>query len=125
MFRTVPLPITSFSLYTQQWYMSYRFADSCPKTNLRNQCIYLGVIIRIYHDARSPERQEKFVTESPLLIVPLVLARAVHYRLHIPLSQTRKLSPTTGLSGPTKFRLRLGHVRRTLTLLAPSLSYCA
>jgi len=29
MFRTVPLPITrSFSLYTQQWYMSYRCADS-------------------------------------------------------------------------------------------------
>jgi len=85
----------------------------------------VGVIIRIYHDARSPERQEKFVTESPLLIVPLVMARAVHYRLHISLSQTRKLSPTTGLSGPPKFRVRLGHVRKTLTLLAPSLSYCA
>ena len=28
MFRTVPLYIMSFSLYTQQWYMSYRFADS-------------------------------------------------------------------------------------------------
>ena len=29
MFRTVPLSLTkSFSLYTQQWYMSYRFADS-------------------------------------------------------------------------------------------------
>ena len=29
MFRTVPLHIIrSFSLYTQQWYMSYRFADS-------------------------------------------------------------------------------------------------
>ena len=29
MFRTVPLSILrSFSLYTQQWYMSYRFADS-------------------------------------------------------------------------------------------------
>ena len=29
MFRTVPLPIIrSFSLYTQQWCMSYRFADS-------------------------------------------------------------------------------------------------
>jgi hypothetical protein len=28
-FRTVPLPIIrSFSLYTQQWYMSHRFADS-------------------------------------------------------------------------------------------------
>jgi len=29
MFRTVPLSIiSSFSLYTQQWYMSYMFADS-------------------------------------------------------------------------------------------------
>ena len=29
MFRTVPLSIIrSFQLYTQQWYMSYRFADS-------------------------------------------------------------------------------------------------
>ena len=28
-FRTVPLAIIrSFSLYTQQWYMSYRFVDS-------------------------------------------------------------------------------------------------
>jgi len=31
MFRTVPLStIRSFSLYTQQWYMSYRFADRVP-----------------------------------------------------------------------------------------------
>jgi len=29
MFRTVPLSIIRiFSLYTQRWYMSYRFADS-------------------------------------------------------------------------------------------------
>ena len=29
-FRTVPLSIIrSFSLYTQQWYLSYRFAESC------------------------------------------------------------------------------------------------
>jgi len=29
MFRTVPLStIRRFPLYTQQWYMSYRFADS-------------------------------------------------------------------------------------------------
>jgi len=29
MFRTVPLSIIwNFSLYTQQWYMLYRFADS-------------------------------------------------------------------------------------------------
>jgi len=33
MFRTVPLSIIgSFSLYTQQWYTSYRFADSCQQT---------------------------------------------------------------------------------------------
>jgi len=36
-FHTVPLSvIRSFSLYTQQWYMSYRFADnlltSCQQT---------------------------------------------------------------------------------------------
>jgi hypothetical protein len=31
MFRTVPLSIIrSYSLYTQQWYMSYRFVDSFP-----------------------------------------------------------------------------------------------
>jgi len=29
MFRTVPLSIISFSLYIEQWYMSYRFAYSC------------------------------------------------------------------------------------------------
>ena len=76
MFRTVPLSIIrSFSLYTQQWYMSYRFADSlragsgqngrnCPKhvefysRNKFEKLVHLvGFIIRIYHDARSPERQ--------------------------------------------------------------------
>ena len=33
MFRTVPLYIiSSFSLYTQQWYMSYRFACELAST---------------------------------------------------------------------------------------------
>jgi len=37
MFRTVPLStIRSFSLYTQQWYMSYRFADSLRAGSGRN-----------------------------------------------------------------------------------------
>jgi len=32
MFRTVPLSIIrSFSLYTQQWYMSYSFAGTCTE----------------------------------------------------------------------------------------------
>ena len=35
MFQTVPLSIIrSFSLYTQQWYMSYRFADSCEQEQM-------------------------------------------------------------------------------------------
>jgi len=37
MFRTVPLSIRSFSLYTQQWYMSYRFADSLRAGSGRSQ----------------------------------------------------------------------------------------
>jgi len=105
MFRTVPLSIIrGFSLYTQQWYMSYSFVDSlragsgwnsvlilfascqqtcmtytiavctvktpddgqrnCPKhikfysKNKFEKLVHLVVfIIRIYHDARSPERQ--------------------------------------------------------------------
>ena len=37
MFRTVPLSIIrSFSLYTQQWYMSYRFAGSLRAGSGRN-----------------------------------------------------------------------------------------
>ena len=89
MFRAVPPSIIrSFSLYTQQWYMSYMFADillagsgrvclcvqwktpddgqrNCPKhvefysKNKFEKLVHLvGFIIRIYQDARSPERQE-------------------------------------------------------------------
>ena len=78
MFRTIPLSIIrSFSLYTQQLCMSYTFAGSlragsgrnrpdrnCPKNvefyskNKSEKLLHLvGFIIRIYHDARSPERQ--------------------------------------------------------------------
>ena len=32
MFRTIPLSvIRNFSLYTQQWHMSYRFATACEQ----------------------------------------------------------------------------------------------
>ena len=47
MFRAVPLPIIrSFSLYTQQWYMSYRYADSLLSENLYD--IYIYIYIYIY-----------------------------------------------------------------------------
>ena len=85
MFRTIPLSIIrSFSLYTQQWNMSYSSQQICMTHNiavctainswwwteeLSETCRILfqnkfeklehlvGLIIRIYHDARSPERQ--------------------------------------------------------------------
>ena len=41
-FRTVPLSIIrSFSLYTQQWHMSYRFADN-------SQAVSKPVCIAVY-----------------------------------------------------------------------------
>ena len=50
-FRTVPLSIIrSFPLYTQQWYMSYRFADSCQQTFMTYEvyhcCVYSGKLVR-------------------------------------------------------------------------------
>jgi len=45
MFRTVHLSIIrSFSLYTQQWYMSYRFADS-----LQARSVLILLAYDIYH----------------------------------------------------------------------------
>ena len=56
MFRTVPLSIIrSFSLYTQQWYMSYSLRARSGRTILILHLV--GFIIRNYHDARSPEHQ--------------------------------------------------------------------
>jgi len=43
MFQTVPLSIIrSFSLYTQQWYKSYRFADSLQAWSRWNMLILLA-----------------------------------------------------------------------------------
>ena len=40
MFRTVPLSIIrSFSLYTQQWYMSYNFADIYRATQKKRELL--------------------------------------------------------------------------------------
>jgi len=70
MFRTVPLSIIrSCSLYTQQWYMLYKFVvctlkNSCwwteemSKNKSEKLVLLVCFIIRIYHDARSPERQK-------------------------------------------------------------------
>ena len=43
MFRTVPPSIIrNFSLYTQQWYMSYRFADNLRAGSERSVLILLA-----------------------------------------------------------------------------------
>ena len=43
MFRVVPLSIIrNFSLYTQQWYMSYTFADSL-RASFQQTCMYCCV----------------------------------------------------------------------------------
>jgi len=71
MFLTVPLSIiSSFPLYTQQTCMTHTIAvyddgqRNCPKhvefhsKNKIEKLVHLvGFVIRIYHDARSPERQ--------------------------------------------------------------------
>jgi hypothetical protein len=42
MFQTVPLSIiSSYSLYTQQWYMSYRFVDNFPAGSGWNSSSFL------------------------------------------------------------------------------------
>jgi hypothetical protein len=50
MFRTVPLSIIrSFSLYTQRWYMSYRFADSLRTGSGWNWPCSLAVSKTVWH----------------------------------------------------------------------------
>ena len=51
MFRTVPLSIIrSFSLYTQQWYMSYRFAESKRSAilyDIYHCCVYSEKLLMV------------------------------------------------------------------------------
>ena len=50
MFRTVPLSIiSSFSLYTQQWYMSYRFCWQLASRIRTPVLILLASCQHIYH----------------------------------------------------------------------------
>jgi len=49
MFRTVPLSIIrSLSLYTQQWHMSHRFADSLRAESGRN-CSSILILLHPFH----------------------------------------------------------------------------
>jgi len=113
MFRTVPLSIIrSFSLYTQQWCMSYRSADSvlsanlyvllrvqwktpddgqriCPKhvefysKNKFEKLVHLvGFVTRIYQDSRSPELQIRHRGHSHLQCLIDVVKRPMTSMYH-------------------------------------------
>jgi hypothetical protein len=65
-FRTVPLSIIrSYSLYTQQWYMSYRFVDSFRADHDGSPLIYFGNKT-LYSDSFSVHHQELFTEHSAI-----------------------------------------------------------
>ena len=71
MFRTVPLSIIrSFSLYTQQWYMSYRFADSLRAG------LFLELNLRV-SDSSSVHLQEFFSVHTAMVYVSKPICIAV------------------------------------------------
>jgi hypothetical protein len=68
MFRTVPLSIIrSFLLYTQQWYMSYRFADS-QLDALISQIYFWNETLHV-SDSSSVHHQEFFTVHTAMVYV--------------------------------------------------------
>ena len=70
MFRTVPLSIiSSFSLYTQQWYMSYRFADCLRAGWVPSWSCSQAVSNPVWHIQGVPLATEPGIS---LIILPLM-----------------------------------------------------
>ena len=88
MFRTVPLSIIrSFSLYTQQWYMSYRFADSLQAGSGWNCVSQIYSWYETLHvsDSSSVHYQEFFTVHTAMVYVIQVcwqLASRIRMELH-------------------------------------------
>ena len=80
MFRTVPLSIIrSFSLYTQQWYMSYSFADSLRTGSGRNQyrTSFVSTWLERYLRKRLASEFLSIAVRVPLNVVSLNQGSAV------------------------------------------------
>jgi hypothetical protein len=77
--RTVPLfIIRSFTLYTQQWYMSYRFADSCVQFHpdparklsanlydMYHRCVYSEILLMM--DRGTVRNMWSFISRMDLI----------------------------------------------------------
>jgi len=165
MFWTDPLStIRSFPLYTQQWYMSYRFADSLQRVNLYDIYLLLcvqwkapddgqrncpkhvefysknkfeklvhlvGFIIRIYHNAWSPERQIWFMVNKValwqvyLLVLQFTSVSFIPPVLHThPINQpsittvTKPHQPTASLYNKPKIKAKSQVLIKTHTHLS-------
>jgi len=83
MFWTVPLSIIrGFSLYTQQWYMSYRFADSLRAGSGRSVLILLAILSAnlydIYHCcvySEKPLMMDRGTVRNMLSFIPKINLR--------------------------------------------------
>jgi hypothetical protein len=103
MFRTVPPSIIrSFSLYTQQWYMSYRFADS-----LRAGSGWNALISLIYSwnetlhvsDSSSVHHQEFFTVHTTMVhVIQVCWQLAGRIRMELLISQIYSCNETLHVS---------------------------
>ena len=76
MFRTVPLSIIrSFPLYTQQWYMSNRFADTLQLDALISQIYFWNKTLHV-SGSSSVHHQEFFTVNTAMVYVIQVLLTA-------------------------------------------------
>ena len=79
-----------------------------PKINLRNQCIWLGFLIRIYHDARSPEHKinESISTTVLLSCCAPHLNQYVHVTFCTHAHELLLTSRTSGVIVPAVYQIR-------------------
>ena len=77
MFWTVLLSIiSSFSLYTQQWYMSYRFVDSLQLDALISQIYFWNKTLHV-SDSSSVHHQQFFTVHTAMVYV-IQVCRSVY-----------------------------------------------
>ena len=100
MLRIVPLSIIrSFSLYTQQWYMSYRFANSLRAGDALISQIYFWNKTLHVSDSSSAHHREFFTVHTAMVYVIQVCWQLASSKLsawHIPLLCVQWKTPNDG-----------------------------